>query len=84
MEGNHLENGRATKILAFRGLERQPIETAQAGDIIAIAGLTKATVADTLCAPEVNDRAESTAHRSPNPVHDLQRQRQPPGGFVRR
>ena len=54
MEGNHLENGRATKILAFRGLERQPIETAQAGDIIAIAGLTKATVADTLCAPEVN------------------------------
>ncbi len=53
MEGNHLENGRATKILAFRGLERQPIETAQAGDIIAIAGLTKATVADTLCAPEV-------------------------------
>ena len=55
MEGNHLENGRATKILAFRGLERQPIETAQAGDIIAIAGLTKATVADTLCAPEVDD-----------------------------
>ncbi len=53
MEGNHLENGRATKILAFRGLERQPIETARAGDIIAIAGLTKATVADTLCAPEV-------------------------------
>jgi len=54
MEGNHLENGRATKILAFRGLERQPIETAQAGDIVAIAGLTKTTVADTLCAPEVN------------------------------
>ena len=54
MDGKHLENGRATKILAFRGLERQPIETAQAGDIIAIAGLTKATVADTLCAPEVD------------------------------
>ncbi|MGB1159608.1 MAG: translational GTPase TypA [Alphaproteobacteria bacterium] len=54
MDGKHLENGRATKILAFRGLERQPIESAQAGDIIAIAGLTKATVADTLCAPEVD------------------------------
>ena len=53
MDGSQLETGRATKILAFRGLERQPIDSAEAGDIVAIAGLTQATVADTLCAPEV-------------------------------
>ena len=59
MDGAQLESGRATKILAFRGLERQPIETAQAGDIVAIAGLTKATVADTLCAPEVTEELKA-------------------------
>jgi len=52
--GELLEQGRATKLLAFRGLERTPIETAEAGDIVAIAGLTRANVADTLCAPEVD------------------------------
>jgi len=52
-EGQEIEKGRVTKILAFRGLKRQPIEEAEAGDIVAIAGLSKATVADTLCAPEV-------------------------------
>ena len=52
-EGRLLEQGRVSKVLAFRGLERQPIEGGQAGDIVAIAGLTKATVADTLCALEV-------------------------------
>ncbi len=52
-EGNLLENGRISKILAFRGLERTPIESASAGDIVAIAGIEKANVADTLCAPEV-------------------------------
>ncbi len=46
--GELVEQGRVSKILAFRGLERQPVEMAEAGDIIAIAGLTKATVADTL------------------------------------
>ena len=55
MDGSQLETGRATKILAFRGLERQPIESAEAGDIVAIAGLTQATVADTLCAPDVTE-----------------------------
>jgi len=53
MDSSQLETGRATKILAFRGLERQPIESAEAGDIVAIAGLTQSTVADTLCAPDV-------------------------------
>src|ERR1700749_300716 len=52
-DGKLIENGRITKILAFRGLERQPIEIAEAGDIVAIAGLTKGTVADTFCDPSV-------------------------------
>ncbi|MBE1237889.1 translational GTPase TypA [Phaeovibrio sulfidiphilus] len=52
-DGQVVETGRASKLLAFRGLARVPVEEAEAGDIIAIAGLTKATVADTLCAPEI-------------------------------
>jgi len=51
--GNLVETGRVSKILAFRGIERAPIEEAQAGDIVAIAGLQKFNVADTLCSPEV-------------------------------
>ena len=47
-EGQLIEQGRVTKILAFRGLERVPVDEAEAGDIIAIAGLSKSTVADTL------------------------------------
>jgi len=47
-DGTLIEQGRITKILAFRGLERVPVEEAYAGDIVAIAGLTKTTVADTL------------------------------------
>jgi GTP-binding protein len=51
--GNLVEEGRVSKVLAFRGLERSPIEEAAAGDIVAIAGLPRATVSDTICAPEV-------------------------------
>ncbi len=51
--GKLVEQGRVSKVLAFRGLERTPVEEAIAGDIVALAGLTKATVADTLCAGEV-------------------------------
>jgi GTP-binding protein len=58
-EGKLLENSRATKILAFRGLERQPVEEAAAGDIIAIAGLENASVADTICAPSVDGPLEA-------------------------
>ncbi len=47
-DGTTAEDGRAAKIFAFQGLERVPVEEAHAGDIIAIAGLTKATVADTI------------------------------------
>ncbi|MGH6888906.1 MAG: translational GTPase TypA [Rhizomicrobium sp.] len=54
-EGNEIERARATKLLAFRGLSRIPVERAEAGDIVAIAGLVSATVADTLCDPEVQN-----------------------------
>lgn len=54
-----LENGRVTKILAFRGLERLAIDSATAGDIIAIAGVENATVADTICALEIEDALPS-------------------------
>ncbi|KFI27640.1 translational GTPase TypA [Haematobacter massiliensis] len=48
-----IEQFRVSKILAFRGLSQQPIDLAEAGDIVTIAGMSKATVADTLCALEV-------------------------------
>ena len=54
-EGKVIEVGRATKLMSFRGLERVPVETAQAGDIIALAGLEKATVANTICDPSVSE-----------------------------
>jgi GTP-binding protein len=55
-DGKEIERGRITKVLAFRGLKRQPIDGgAEAGDIVAIAGLSKATVADTLCAVDVTE-----------------------------
>ena len=52
-DGQLVENFRASKILAFRGLSRQPIDLAEAGDIVAIAGMSKATVSDTICEPSV-------------------------------
>jgi len=54
-DGSVVEQGRVSKILAFRGIERTAVEEGQAGDIVAIAGLTKGTVADTFCALEVTD-----------------------------
>ena len=51
-DGDGATGGRLTKLLAFRGLNRVPVAEARAGDIVAIAGITNATVADTLCAPE--------------------------------
>ncbi len=54
-EGKVVETGRASKIMAFRGLERLPVEEANAGDIISIAGLTTATVANTICDPSVTE-----------------------------
>ena len=53
-DGRLIEQGRITKILAFRGLERVPVEEAEAGDIVALAGLSSATVADTICDPQLD------------------------------
>ena len=52
--GNVVEEGRATKIFTFRGLERVPVDSAEAGEIVAIAGLIKATVSNTFADPEVS------------------------------
>jgi GTP-binding protein len=52
-DGKLVEQGRVSKVLAFRGLERVALEEAVAGDIVSIAGLPNATVAQTICAPEV-------------------------------
>ena len=52
-DGTLVETGRVTKVLAFRGLERTGADVAEAGDIVAVAGLAQATVADTLCDPTV-------------------------------
>ena len=52
--GERIEQFRVSKILAFRGLSSTPIDQAVAGDIVTIAGMTKATVADTLCALDVD------------------------------
>ena len=52
-DGQSIEIARVSKIMAFRGLKRTALEEAEAGDIVSIAGFSKATVADTLCAAEV-------------------------------
>ena len=54
-EGQTVETGRISKILAFRGVERVALTEAHAGDIVAIAGLAKGTVADTFCDPSVTE-----------------------------
>ena len=54
IDGEAKEEGRITKVLAFRGLDRVPLEEASAGDIIALAGLSKTTVADTILDPAAN------------------------------
>ena len=58
-DGSLIEQGRVSKVLAFRGLERVPIEEAQAGDIVSLSGLSKANVADTLCDPSVSEPIEA-------------------------
>lgn len=53
--GERIEQFRVTKILAFRGLGQQPIDEAIAGDIVTVAGMSKATVSDTLCDLSIDD-----------------------------
>lgn len=60
LEGNRVETGRLTKLLMFRGTERVPVEEVHAGDIICIAGLSKTSVADTICDPVVTEPLQST------------------------
>ncbi len=74
-EGRQIEAGRITKVLAFRGLERIPVDEAEAGDIVAIAGLPEATVAHTICDPEVDDADSGAADRSADIGDDVPRQR---------
>ncbi|MBD3663297.1 translational GTPase TypA [Sulfitobacter aestuariivivens] len=54
-DGTLIENFRCTKILAFRGLSQQAIDLAEAGDIVTLAGMSKATVADSIVAPQVTE-----------------------------
>ena len=60
LEGKSIETGRLTKLLTFKGTERVIVDEVQAGDIICIAGLTKTSVADTICDPSVNEPLFST------------------------
>ena len=53
-DGEKLEQFRVSKVLAFRGLTQTAIDVAEAGDIVTLAGMSKATVADTLCALEID------------------------------
>lgn len=59
--GQKIEQFRVTRIQAFRGLAQADIEEAAAGDIVSLAGMTKATVSDTLCALAVDQALESQA-----------------------
>src|ERR1700730_16791448 len=67
-DGRLIEQARLTKLLAFRGLDRRAIEEGQAGDIIAVAGLTATTVADTICAPEVTEALPADPIDPPTPA----------------
>lgn len=60
LEGKSFENGRLSKVQVFTGINRTPVNEAAAGDIISIAGLVKASVADTICDPEVETPIPST------------------------
>jgi len=60
LDGSSIENGRLTKLLTFKGTERVIVDEVHAGDIICIAGLTKASVADTICETSVSEPLAST------------------------
>ena len=60
LEGIKVDEGRLTKIFRYEGTKKVPIETGVAGDIVIIAGLGKANVADTICDLEVNDPIDAT------------------------
>ena len=74
-DGKLIEEGRVTKVLAFRGLERTPIDEGVAGDIVAIAGLPEATVAHTLVRARGDRAAAGAADRSADAGDDVPHQR---------
>lgn len=59
VDGSQIENFRVTRVLAYRGLDQAPIDVGEAGDIVAIAGMAKATVADTLCDKDLTEAIEA-------------------------
>ena len=60
LNGDQIETGRLTKLLRFKGTKRVPVDEVQAGDLICIAGLSKASVADTIGDPSITDALAST------------------------
>ena len=60
LDGKTVETFRLTKLLSFQGLNRVPVDTVEAGDIICIAGMETATVSDTICDPSVTEPVKST------------------------
>ena len=60
LKGEKVDEGRLTKIFRYEGTKKVPIEVGEAGDIVVIAGLEKANVADTICDPEVNEPLHAT------------------------
>ncbi len=60
LDGNLVESGRLTKLLSFAGINRVPVESVVAGDIVCIAGMAKASVANTICDINVNDVIPAT------------------------
>lgn len=60
LDGKTVEQGRLTKLHVFRGVDKIAVEEAEAGDIVSIAGLEEASVADTICDPAVTTPIKST------------------------
>ncbi len=60
LDGKTVETFRLTKLLSFQGIKRVPVESAQAGDIICIAGMVETSVADTICEPAVTEPIQAT------------------------
>ena len=60
LKGEKIDEGKLTKIFRYEGTKKVPIEIGEAGDIVVIAGLEKANVADTICDPELNDPIPAT------------------------
>ena len=60
LDGDTVETGRLTKLLRFEGTQRVPVNEVSAGDIICVAGLTKASVSDTIGTPDITEPLSST------------------------